>query len=160
MWISNLLNINYKVQNIRKCKLKETLNKKKFEDTKGVIRICKLKKSRQYNGQRKKDKQWSTQITKNWVKRTQLETRGELRFARSFVFCVLLDRCLSVCPFSFGHCVVCLSSISGFLYYLVGISKLFLMTIPGSTTLVKKPTNINKRNNHLSPQIIEHKKEI
>ena len=29
----------------------------KFEDTKGVIRICKLKKSRQYNGQRKKDKQ-------------------------------------------------------------------------------------------------------
>ena len=38
-------------------------------------------------------------------------------FARSFVFCVLLDRCLSVCPFSFGHCVVCFSSISGFLYY-------------------------------------------
>ena len=64
-----------------------------------------------------------------------------VRFARSFVFCVLLDRCLSVCPFSFGHCVVCLSSISGFLYYLVGISKLFLMTIPGSTSIHKIDIN-------------------
>ena len=27
-------------------------------------------------------------------------------------------------------------------------------------TLVAKPANMNKRNNHLSPQIIEHKKEI
>jgi hypothetical protein len=27
-------------------------------------------------------------------------------------------------------------------------------------TLVKKPANINKRNNQLSPQIIERKKEI
>ena len=32
MWTSNLLNINYKVQNIRKCKLKETLNKKLESD--------------------------------------------------------------------------------------------------------------------------------
>jgi hypothetical protein len=32
MWISNLLNINYKVQNIRKCKLKETLNNKLESD--------------------------------------------------------------------------------------------------------------------------------
>ena len=53
----------------------------KFEDTKGVIRIRKLKKSRQCNGQRKKDKQWITQITKNWVKRTQLETGGELMWS-------------------------------------------------------------------------------
>ena len=64
-----------------------------------------------------------------------------VRFARSFVFCVLLDRCLSVCPFSFGHCVVCLSSIARFLYYPVGISKLFLMTIPGSTSIHKIDIN-------------------
>ena len=31
-----------------------------FEDTKGVIRICKLKKDTQHNGQKKKDKQRST----------------------------------------------------------------------------------------------------
>ena len=62
-------------------------------------------------------------------------------FARSFVFCVLLDRCLSVCPFSFGHCVVCFSSMSGFLYYLVGISKLFLITIPGSASIHKIDIN-------------------
>jgi hypothetical protein len=34
-----------------------------FEDTKGVIRIRKWKKDRQHNGQRKEDKQWSTQHT-------------------------------------------------------------------------------------------------
>ena len=28
-----------------------------FEDTKGVTRICKSKKNRQHNGQKKKDKQ-------------------------------------------------------------------------------------------------------
>ena len=31
-----------------------------FEDTKGIIRISKSKKDRQYNGQKKKDKQRST----------------------------------------------------------------------------------------------------
>jgi len=30
-----------------------------FEDTKEVIKICKSKKDRQHNGQKKKDKQWS-----------------------------------------------------------------------------------------------------
>ena len=30
-----------------------------FEDTKGVIRICKSRKERQNNGQKEKDKQWS-----------------------------------------------------------------------------------------------------
>jgi len=54
---------------------------RKFEDTKGVIRIRKLKRSRQYNGQRKKDKQWFTKIAKNWLKRTQLETGGELMWS-------------------------------------------------------------------------------
>ena len=33
--------------------------KEEFEDTKGVIRICKSK-DKQYNGQKKKDKQRST----------------------------------------------------------------------------------------------------
>jgi hypothetical protein len=41
---------------------------------------------------------------------------------RSLVLCVcFVDRCLSFCSFSFGHCVVCSSSIYGFwlpLWYL------------------------------------------
>jgi hypothetical protein len=37
-----------------------------------------------------------------------------VRVTRSFVVCVcIVDRCLSFCPFSFGHCVVCSSSIYG-----------------------------------------------
>ena len=36
------------------------IDKEKFEDTKGVIGICKSKKDRQHNGQ--KIKQWSYQI--------------------------------------------------------------------------------------------------
>jgi len=31
-------------------------SQKEFEDTKGVTRICKLKKDRQHNGQKKKEK--------------------------------------------------------------------------------------------------------
>ena len=54
-----------------------------------------------------------------------------VHFARSFVFCVLLDRCLSVCPFSFGHCVVCLSSISGFwLPLLVSSNSYYITYVP------------------------------
>jgi hypothetical protein len=45
-----------------------------------------------------------------------------VRATRSLVLCVcFVDRCLSLCPFSFGHCVVCSSSIYGFwlpLWYL------------------------------------------
>jgi hypothetical protein len=38
-----------------------------------------------------------------------------VRIARSFVLCVcFVDRCLSFCPFSFDHCVVCSSSNYGF----------------------------------------------
>jgi hypothetical protein len=39
-----------------------------------------------------------------------------IRVTRSFVFCVMFFfyRCLSFCPFSFGHCVVCPSLISDF----------------------------------------------
>ena len=37
-----------------------------------------------------------------------------VRVTRSLVLCVcFVDPCLSFCPFSFGHCVVC-SSIYGF----------------------------------------------
>jgi hypothetical protein len=37
-----------------------------------------------------------------------------VRVARSLAFCVrLVDRCLSFCTFSFGHCIVCSSSIYG-----------------------------------------------
>ena len=38
-----------------------------------------------------------------------------VRLTRSLVLCVwFIDRCLSFCTFSFGHCVVCSSSIYGF----------------------------------------------
>ena len=37
-----------------------------------------------------------------------------VRVTRSWALCVcFVDRCLSFCPFSFGHCVVCSSSIYG-----------------------------------------------
>ena len=40
---------------------------------------------------------------------------SEVNVACSLVLCVyFVDRCLSFCPFSFGHCVVCPSSINGF----------------------------------------------
>jgi hypothetical protein len=46
-----------------------------------------------------------------------------VRVTRFLVLCVcLVDRCLCFCPFSFGHCVICPSSICGFwllLWYLV-----------------------------------------
>jgi hypothetical protein len=45
-----------------------------------------------------------------------------VRVTRSLVLCVcFVDRCLSFCIFSFGHCAVCSSSIYGFwlpLWYL------------------------------------------
>ena len=55
-----------------------------FYDTKGIIRICKSKKNRQHNGQKKKDKMTNndlqniTQKTKDWVTRTPLNTGSEL----------------------------------------------------------------------------------
>ena len=55
------------------------LLQEEFEDTKGVIRICKSKKDRQHNGQKKKvqkDKQRSTKHThktKDRVTRTSLK---------------------------------------------------------------------------------------
>ena len=42
-------------------------------------------------------------------------TNIEVDATRSLVLYVcFVDRCLSFCPFSFGHCVVCTSSIYGF----------------------------------------------
>ena len=37
-----------------------------------------------------------------------------VRVTRSLVYVCFVDRCLSFCAFSFGHCVVCSSSIYGF----------------------------------------------
>ena len=48
------------------------LFEKKFEDTKRIIRICKLKKDRQHNGQKEKgqkDKQRSTKRTHKTIDR-------------------------------------------------------------------------------------------
>ena len=51
-----------------------------------------------------------------------------VRVVRSLVLCVcFVDRCLSFCTFSFGHCVVCSSSIYGFWLPPFGIFKLFFM---------------------------------
>ena len=53
-----------------------------------------------------------------------------VRVIRSLVLCVyFVDRCLSFCSFSFGHCVVCSSSIYGFWLPPFGIFKLFLSCI-------------------------------
>jgi hypothetical protein len=38
---------------------------------------------------------------------------SDVRVARSVVFCVMFC-CLSFCTISFGHCVICPSSIYGF----------------------------------------------
>jgi hypothetical protein len=55
------------------------------------------------------------EINQNYYKEKQT------RVTRSVLCVCFVDRCLSFCPFSFGHCVVCPSSIYGFwlpLWYL------------------------------------------
>jgi hypothetical protein len=43
---------------------------------------------------------------------SSLSVFSEVRVTRSLVVCAcFVDRCLSLCPFSFGHCVVCPASI-------------------------------------------------
>ena len=58
-------------------------------------------------------------ITKMDVQYAQLSSPpnfSEVRVTRSLVLCVcFVDRCLSFCTFSFGHCVVCSSQIYEFL---------------------------------------------
>ena len=50
-----------------------------------------------------------------------------VRVTRSLVsYVCFVDRCLPFCPFYFGHCVVCSSSIYGFWLFPLGIFKLFL----------------------------------
>ena len=52
-----------------------------------------------------------------------------VRVTRSLVLYVCFDdRCLSFCTFSFGHCVVCSSSIYGFWLPPFDIFKLFLIS--------------------------------
>jgi hypothetical protein len=56
-----------------------------------------------------------------------------VRVTWSLVLCVcFVDRCLSICTFSFGHCVVCSSSIYGFwlpLWYLQTLLSHFFFII-------------------------------
>jgi uncharacterized protein (UPF0333 family) len=65
--------------------LKKDRQKKDVEDTKGVIKISKLKKDRQHNGQKKKDKRTNNNLqnithkTKYRVTRTPLKTSGTRR---------------------------------------------------------------------------------
>ena len=65
-----------------------SIGSQEFEDTKGIIRIRKLKKSRQRKSQKEKvqkDKQRSTKHThktKDLVTRTSPKTGGELRCSR------------------------------------------------------------------------------
>ena len=63
-----------------------------------------------------------------------------VRVTRSLVLCVyFVDRCLSFCPFSFGHCVVCSS-----LIYRFWLSLLYLQT------LLSEHINLRKRNGHIN----------
>ena len=59
-----------------------------------------------------------------------------VRVARSLVFCVsFVDHCLSFCPFSFGHCNVCPSSLYIFIlliWYLVAIVMYVLLRFTSS----------------------------
>ena len=55
-----------------------------------------------------------------------------VRVTRSLALCVcFVDRCLSFCTFSFGHCVVCSSSIFGFWWLLW-----YIQTLPTQSTLL------------------------
>jgi hypothetical protein len=57
----------------------------------------------------------ATGINIRWSTYIVILVFSGIRVTRSLVLCVcFVDRCLSVCTFSFGHCVVCSSSIYGF----------------------------------------------
>ena len=49
-------------------KRRRTKGQEEFEDTKGVIRIRKWKKDRQYNGQKKKDKGTNNNLQNTHIK--------------------------------------------------------------------------------------------
>jgi hypothetical protein len=82
-----------------------TEDEEEFEDTKVVIKICISKKTRQHNDQKKKYKRAGT-VNPSGAPAFTTDFSG-VRVTRSLVLCVcFVDRCLSFCTFSFGHCVV------------------------------------------------------
>ena len=68
-----------------------------------------------------------------------------------FSVCWIVDRCLSFCPFSFGHCVVCPSSIYGFWLPPFGIIKLFLPKLLFDATNLFISLNIIIDKKHCEP---------
>ena len=76
-----------------------------------------------------------------------------VRVTRSLILYVcFVDRCLSVCTFSFGHCVVCSSSIYGFwllLWYLQTLPTQYIISIRNSNNVIpsipSKPNVTNKK---------------
>ena len=63
-----------------------------------------------------------------------------VRVTRSLVLYIcFVDRCLSFCTFSFGHCVICSSSIYGFWLPPFGIFKLFLIKMCNSCGKIENP---------------------
>ena len=66
-----------------------------------------------------------------------------VRVTRSLDLCVsFVDRCLSFCTFSFGHCVVCSSSIYGFVLPLWYLQTLFIpKLLPHACMLWKERLN-------------------
>jgi len=62
-----------------------------------------------------------------------------VRVARSLAWCVcFVDCCLSVCAFSFGHCVVCSSSIYGFWLPLWYLQTLLILMKFSNTVLISE----------------------
>jgi len=72
----------------------------------------------------------SSQLQLTWSTWVHPRILVRVRVTRSLVLCVcFVDRCLFFCHFSFGHCVVCSSSINGF-WLPFDIFKLFLAYTP------------------------------
>ena len=60
----------------------------------------------------------------------------EQMYCSCYILVYLVDRCLSFCTFSFGHCVVCSSLIYGFrcpLWYLQTLLKIKLIFVAFET---------------------------
>jgi len=67
-----------------------------------------------------------------------------IRVTRSFVLCVcFVDRCLSFCTFSFGHCVVC-SAINGFWLPLWYLQTLLIESLSITQELYTMDNYLNK----------------
>ena len=67
------------------------------------------------------------------------------------LYVCFVDRCLCFCPFSFGHCVVCPSSIYGFWLPPFGIIKLFLPKLLFDATNLFISLNIIIDKKHCEP---------